>query len=255
MKIKFGHWLLALIIAISIIFIFTRINKKAGSEEQDVIVAGTAANFPPFEFKQDGELTGFDVDLMQALAQRLHKKLVWKDIDFTNLLLEAQMGQIHVIASALTPTPERAQQVLFLPTYLEHDPLIVITRKDAPAPKSLADLKGKEVIVNDGYTAEAFMQQQEGVTLKRIGSVAEAFLALNAGRGDAFVSARSATQAFFDRMGSANYNILPLEKDETYAIAVSKQHAALHAALKKVYAQLEKDGTLQALKEKWHLVW
>lgn len=251
---KYYKQLIAAIIVICSILIFVGIHKKPHADRCNILVVGTDANFAPFEFKKDGELAGFDIDLMEAIAHRIHKKVVWKDIGFTALLLEAQTGQIDVIAAAMSPTPERAQKVDFLPTYLEHDPLIVITLKNTPAPHTLDDLKGKNVIVNDGYTAEAFMQQQKGIPLMRIGSVAEAFLALNAGRGDAFVSAQSATQAYFDQAETEQYDILTLEQNETYALAVAKKQPALYERMKEAYEQLEKDGTIRALKQKWHLI-
>lgn len=229
--------------------------RQSRHHDENVIVVGTNANFAPFEFKKNGELVGFDIDLMEAIAQRIGKKIEWKDTEFTSLLLEAQTGQINAIASAMTPTPERSQRILFLPTYLEHDPLIVITLKRGLVPRALADLKDKDVIVNEGYTAESFMEKQGGFNLKRIGSVAEAFMNLDAGRGDAFVSARSATQAYFDRVGIERYNIMVLEHEETYALAVSKKYPELHATMKKAYDQLVADGTLQKLRKKWHLEW
>lgn len=256
MKITFGYLcgIVALCTGIIALYVVNGRAVSSASAQNDVIIVGTNANFPPFEYMLDGKLVGFDIDLMEALAERMHKKVEWRDIAFTSLLLEAQGGQIHGIASAMTPTAERAERLSFLPAYLEQDPLQVITR-GLFAPQSLADLVGKEVIVNDGYTAESFMAQQAGVTLKRVTSVAEAFLALDAGRGDAFVSARSATQSFFNCAGVERYNILTLEHHETYAIAVSKIYPEVYTAMNVAYRQLVDDGTLHALKEKWNLIW
>lgn len=257
MKITFGFLcgVGALCVGIIALYVVNGRAVSSVSEQSNVIIVGTNANFPPFEYMLDGKLVGFDIDLMEALAERMHKKIEWRDIAFTSLLLETQSGQIHAIASAMTPTVERAEQLSFLPAYLEQDPLQVITRRGLVAPQSLADLMGKEVIVNDGYTAESFMAQQTGVSLKRVTSIAEAFLALNAGRGDAFVSARSATQSFFNCAGVERYNVLALEQHETYAVAVSKIYPDLYRAMSVAYGQLVDDGTLSALKEKWHLMW
>lgn len=227
---------------------------KRSQSTANSLIVGVNANFQPFEFIENGKLTGFEIELVRAIGDYLHQDISFKDMAFDALLLEAQMGRIQLIAGALTPTPERAKQLLFTKPYLDKDPLIVITRKTDFVPQKLADLAGTTILVNDGYTAESFMAQQSGITLRRIESPAEAFFALqNDTSVDAFVSAQSAVQPFFDKYGVDKFNILQLPVADNYALAISKRYPELFEQIEKALEALHNDGTILTLKKKWHL--
>ena len=251
MNNKYVILLVALLASISSLLFW----KKSKTHEDDALIVGTNPNFPPFEFTRNGEIVGFEIDLMNEVAKKIGKKIMYKDLAFDALLLEINFGRIQAIAAAMTPTPERTKQVLFTKPYLEHDPLVVISLATHPI-TTLDDLKGKEVVVNDGYTAESYMAQNKNVVLKRLPTPAEAFLALKAGRAHAYVSARSAVQPFFDQYGTMLFNIFVIpDASDSYALAISPRHPELQADIQKALDSLEADGTLKELKKKWHLLW
>jgi arginine/lysine/histidine transporter system substrate-binding protein len=229
------------------------VKKKAPYLQDDELIVGTNPNFPPFEFKKNGDLVGFEIDLMHEIGKRLNKKIIFKDMAFDMLLIEAQCNRMHMIASGMTPTPERAQKVLFTKPYLMKDPLIIITRADQPQPKNVEDLQGKNVVVNDGYTAESYMKKQMGIHLKSLPNPAEAFLTLKTGRADAYVAARSTVQLFFDQNKDQTFNTTTLDVYDSYALAVCKTQTKLFKRIQTVLERLEDDGTLLKLKEKWNL--
>lgn len=233
------------------VFSFFVKNNKA-TDKKNILYVGTNANFPPFEFVKDGKISGFEIDLIHEIGKQLSKEIVLKDMAFDSLLVEAQSGRIDIIASAMTSTVERAKQVLFTKPYLANDPLVIITLANEK-PKNVEDLKGKEAIVNDGYTAESYMAKQDGVILKRLATPAEAFFALLSGRGYAYVSARSAVQPFFDKHGGSKFNILTLNVSDSYALAVPKLFPDRFNDVKNALDALESNGTLENLKKKWHL--
>lgn len=255
-KIYFLAGALGLLIVIPFFFKKSSVSQSQGP--LDELIVGTNPNFPPFEFIENGKLVGFDIDVMNEVGKRTGMKVTYKDLAFDALLLEIAFGRIHAIASGMTPTAERAEQVLFTKPYLEKDPLVVISLASNPPLKSLNDLKGgdKEVIVNDGYTAESYMDKQKGITLKRLATPAEAFLALTTGRGYAYVSSRSAVQPFFDQYGTQKFNIFVIdEAADSYALAVSKRHPEILEKIEHGLDALHADGTLEKLKKKWHLSW
>jgi len=239
-----------LLAAIALIYMYT---KKSLPADKNVLVVGTHPNFQPFEYKENGELKGFEIELVHALAKQLRKEVVFKDMAFDALLIEAQAGRIDMIASALTPTPERSTKVFFTKPYLVNDPLIIITLAGTTSLKSIEDIQGKEVIVNDGYTAESYMKKQQGVQLRSLPTVADAFFALLHGQAYAFVSARSAVQPFFDTYGIEKFDILVLPETDSYALAVPKAFPATFQEVNQAFTALEHNGVLQALKNKWHL--
>lgn len=222
--------------------------------DSTVLIVGTNAEFPPFEYIEHDKLIGFDIDLLQEIAQRMGKRLEIKDMPFSTLISQLQMGAIQLIAAGLTPTKERAEHVLFTHNYISGDPLVIVTLATKTPLKNVDALKNKDVIVNDGFTADLYLSAQSDIQLKRLPSVADAFLALTTGRGDAFVTAYNTVKPFFDQYGSENFITTPIEgTHESAALAISKKHPELAEQINKILAEMHDDGSLEALKRKWHL--
>lgn len=87
----------------------------------DTIIVGTNTAIAPFSFKEDDTIVGFDIDVMTEAAKRLDKNVIFKDMPLDTLIPEIQLGNIHVIAGGITPTPERAQRTLFTQPHLISD--------------------------------------------------------------------------------------------------------------------------------------
>ncbi len=225
--------------------------------EKDVhtITVGVSANFPPFtSFDiKNNQIVGFDIDLINEIGKRLDKKIVLQNMRFTALLPALQLGGIQAICSGLTATPERAKHVLFTTPYLEGNALIIVSRLSEPL-TTVADLHDKEVIVNEGYTADLYLSKIPGLHVRRLKSVAEAFLALDSGRAAAFVTAQNTVQSFFAKNGSADYHIAVIpDTDENASIAVSPKCPALLAEIQKALDTMMQDGSLETLKKKWKI--
>lgn len=251
---KKGFYILFSFLAVVVVaFWVSRLPKQEGGCVPQVITVGTSADFPPFSFKKDGELTGFDIEVIKEVAKRLGLTLEFKDMPFELLLPQVQLGTIHVIAAGMTATPERAERVLFTAPYLTSDPLIIIS----PASQeitSLEDLKEKRVIVNQGYTADNYMSKIPDLNIIRLPSVADAFMALKSGRGDVFVSAASALQPFFEHYGRDAFSIFEIDDvSENLALGISKSYPELAKKIDATLKDMEADGTLQNLKDTWHL--
>ncbi len=248
--------LIAAICCLSIAFFYSRFSCKKPDIVENHIIVGTNAQFPPYEFWKNSELVGFDVDLMNEIGFRLDKKIVFKDVAFDSLLLEIQAGSVEVIASAMNPTFERSKKVNFTQTYLESDPLVIITLAENPLEK-IDDLFGKNVTVNDGYTSEIYMKSKSdlyGIYLNRLPTPAEALLDLMHKKSFAFVSSFNSIKPFLDQYGIGNFSLLVLEQKETYALAVSRCHPSLFESLQKVLDEMKHDGSLEKLKIKWQLL-
>lgn len=219
--------------------------------QKDRIIVGISADFPPFTYMQEGEVVGLDIDLMREIGKRLHKEIVFTDMPFGTLLPSLQMGTIEVIAGGLTATPERAKHVLFTDPYLERDALLVVSLSSAPI-KSLDELKGKEIVVNAGYTADLYISALPEIAIVRLKSPAEAILALRSGRVAAFVSAYNAVKPFFDQYEADAFHgfIIP-DTTENASLAIAPQCPDLQVELQNVILGMKADGSLQTLLAKW----
>lgn len=228
-------------------------NQSALLEDEKVLVVGTESNFPPFSFKENNELTGFDIELIEEVAKRLDKKIEFKDMSFEALIPQVQVGSLHVIAAGMTPTKNREQVVHFTQPYIYGDPLYIVSLSDRPDVGSLEALKQhKKVVVNQGYTADIFMSCIEGPELIRLETPAEAFLALQNNRADAFVTARNTLAPFFKKHDKALYTMVPIdETEERTALIVSKKCPKLLDQIEEVLDTMKQDGSMQKLKQKW----
>ena len=217
----------------------------------NTLVVGTTPDFPPFTFVQNGKPAGFDIDLMYEIGQRMNKSIEIRTMNFNASLPSLQMGNIDVLASGLTATPERAQRVLFTNPYVEGNPLIIISLPKEPI-QTVSDLVNKEVVVNQGYTADFYLSAVQGVHLKRLQTVADAFLALKSGRVTAFVTAQNTVTPFFEHYSSDQFYIATIPAtDETASLAVTPKKPELLREIQMVLDSMKEDGTLEQLKQTW----
>lgn len=221
----------------------------------DMLVVGTSADFQPMSFKKDGKIVGFDIDLINEIGKRLNKPITMQDMPFEVLLPQMQLGTVHVIAAGMSATPERAQRVSFSKPYITDNPLVAVTRIQDGKLASFDALKTKKVVVNQGYLADMELSKIPGIELTRLPSVADALLSLDARRSDVFVTAASSIKPVIEAGGAGKYALFILEEtDENTALAISKEYPELAKQIDIILDEMSTDGTLNALKQKWHLV-
>jgi polar amino acid transport system substrate-binding protein len=253
-KISFSCIALSLImgaLTAGILFFVTK--PTSLQQKSNLIIAGTSADFPPFTYIKDGVMVGFDIDLINEIGHRLNKKIELKNLPFGTLFPSLQLGNIDVIASGLTETPERAKQVLFTTPYIENNPLVIVSLSSSPA-KTIQDLHDNEVVVNEGYTADLYMSNIKGPHIKRLKSPAESFLALKSGRGFAFVTAQNTIKPFFAQYDAQEFHVASIPNtEESASLAIAPGHTELLNQIQSTLNQMKEDGTLQELKNKWGL--
>lgn len=245
----------ALAIVCGAILMFTLRHDRMPEQCQldTTLIVGTNAEFPPFTFIEHNTIVGFDIDIMKEVAKRMDKTIEWKDMPFDALIPEIQLGNIHMIAAGMTPTAERAKRVLFTKPYTSANPLVIISLAQHKT-SGLADLVGKEVIVNEGFVADDYMRAISGVTLYRLPTVAEAFLALKSDRAYAYVLAKRSAQPFLEKYGTTHFHITQIPGTaETTALAISKKYADLLPQAQAALDAMEADGTLATIKQRWDI--
>jgi len=228
-------------------------HEKPATNTEHWLLVGTNSDYYPYSFIKDDQIQGFDIDLINEVAHRLKKEIVLQDMPFDALIPAVQLGQIQIIAAGMTATPKRAQRVLFTNAYLQQDPLIIISHSQKPL-KTVSDLAGKAVVVNEGYMADLYLSHKKDINLIRLATPIEAFLALQANRADAFVTARTSVKAFFDKHGHNEFFIAEIPgASDSYSFAVSPKYPTLLPQIQQALDEIQKDGTLTMLIKKWHL--
>lgn len=221
----------------------------AHAQGSDVLRVATDATFPPMEFVENGQRTGFDVELMNALARAMGRRVEWTDIDFKGLVPGLVARRFDAAISGIYITPERAKVVNFTDTYFAGG-LVALVKSDSPI-KKISDLDGKRVSVQVGTKSVAFLHDNHPkVTTVEVEKNQEMFDLVGIGRVDAAVTGKPAAyQLARTRPG---FRVLDQQlTTEAYGIAVRKDEPALQAALNTALAKLKADGTYAALVKKW----
>ena len=224
-------------------------------KDTNVLVVGTSPDYPPYEFidVKSGEIIGFDIDVVQEIANRLNKKLQIKDMSFSSLIFGLLTNDVDLVASGMTPTERRSRVVSFTSMYLYGLPLVILTIKSHFEPTSFDDLQGKTVAVNLGYIADMHMSKKSGINLIKLQSPAQCFMALQSGSVDAFVCAQSPIKTFLQSNSHPEqFAVLQIpDTGEDCAFAVNKKNTQLLDEINDALKTMRNDGTLEALKQKW----
>ena len=216
---------------------------------QETIRAVTDATFPPMEFVKDGKRTGFDIELVEALAGAMGKKVEWIDIDFKGLIPALQAGRADIAVSAIYITPERSKVVDFTDPYYAGG-LVVLTKKDGPV-KTLKDLDGRKVSVQVGTKSVNYLKEHyPAVQRVEVEKNQEMFNLVQIGRAEAAVTGKPAAKLF--AQSTPDLTVLNDQiTTEDYGIAVPKNKPELTRELNAALQKLKADGSYQAIVNKW----
>ncbi|PHQ38596.1 basic amino acid ABC transporter substrate-binding protein [Halorubrum persicum] len=123
-------------------------------DDSTTITPGTAPGFPPFEMQQDGELVGFDIDLLEAVVGETDYELgEWATFEFDSLIPAlTQNEEIDVIAAAMTITEDRQETIAFSDPYWESDQAILVREGGDFQPSAWEDFEGVPVGAQSGTT-------------------------------------------------------------------------------------------------------
>ena len=214
----------------------------------DIVNVGIDAGFPPFGYLENGNIAGFDYDIMREIARLSGMKIDFTYIPFAGLLPALQTKKIDVIIAAMTVTEERKQFVNFSEPYYASSQVILVHRDDNTI-KNFDNLDGKNVGVIMATTGDTIMTKNERVNIRKFYTGAEAVLYLEEKRIDAIVFDKEPCKNF------AKYNdeIKLIESDtieENYAIAVRKEDTSLLENINKGISIIMTNGTCERFIEK-----
>jgi polar amino acid transport system substrate-binding protein len=223
----------------------------AGAGKPKVRVA-TEAAYPPFETvdEKTKDLVGFDIDLMNAVAQKEGFEVEYKNTPFDSVLAGIATCQFDAAISAITITEERKQKMNFSDPYIDAGQIVTV-KVDNNTINGPQDLKGKKISVQLGTTGEIEAKKIEGVTVKPFDTVDLAFLELVNGQVDGTIVDNPTTLVYVNRFKDKIKTVGTPFTDEHYGIAVCKKNTDLLTKLNAGIAALKSDGTLQKLQDKW----
>ena len=161
-------------------------------QQKGKLVLGTASGYPPFEFvsvENNGDVIGIDVELAQAIADKLGVELEVHDMAFSELVMSLSAGDTDIVIAGMPETEERAEVVDFSEVYINDEQTIIVRAEDADKYTSLEDFEGKTVDVEMGASSETVARDEmTGANVNALSLIADCFLELSQGKCDAVVT-------------------------------------------------------------------
>lgn len=223
------------------------------------LTIGTSAEYEPFEYMEDGEYKGFDLELAQAIADDLGLELKIENVDFDTIVPGVASGTKYDMGiAAITATPEREKEVGFTDSYYMDDQAIVTMADNTEITgDNYADAlnaEGVKIAVQSGSTAEAFAKENfPNAELAPFKNATDCFAAVQSSQANALVTNRSVAAQLVATSFSNEQVIKQISTGEEYAIAVNKDNTALLDALNDSIAKLTEDGTVDELMTKYNI--
>jgi polar amino acid transport system substrate-binding protein len=210
----------------------------------------TDATFAPFEYTENGKRTGFDVELIEAIAKVLGRPVEWTDIDFKGLVPGLIANRYDVAASAIYITDDRKKVVDFTDSYYPGG-LVIMTKKGDTTIKGPDDLKGKKVSVQVGTKSVAYLKEKyPAMDLVEVEKNQEMFELVEVGRADAVVTGKPAAKVYAKARGTLQV-VEPQLTVEEYGFALRKDEQPLIKEFNEALKKLKADGTYDALVNKY----
>jgi ABC-type amino acid transport substrate-binding protein len=145
--------------------------------QKGVLVAGSSAEYPPFEYVADGKLVGYDVDMADEITRRMGVKVAWEKIDFKGIVAALTAKRVDVLITALTWTPERAERIAFSDPYFDAGIGAITPQSSAIA--KVEDLTGRRVGVQLGSSGERYVREAVGSKVGQLLTYDSITLAIN----------------------------------------------------------------------------
>lgn len=215
------------------------------------IKVGTSPDYPPFEFKKNGKIVGFDIDLINSIAQKLELKIEIQELDFASLIPALHSGQVDCVISGVTVTKDRLKNVDSSDIYYRTS--IAAISKTNKNIKHTADLANKIIGAQLGSTMQEFAKtvknQYENVTIVSMANNLHLLQELNLERIDVLLLEESQVQEIVASFPNLTAHIFP-KTGEGYAIIFAKS-SPLIDKFNTAISELKNDNILDELENKW----
>lgn len=238
-----------LAVASAAVIAFSTLLSGCGSNGADnKLTMATNAEFPPYEYMEDGKVVGIDAEIAQAIADKLGMELEINNINFDAIIPAVQSGKADMGVAGMTVTEDRLQSVDFTDTYTTTKQVIIVNEEN-PAVNGADDLKGKKIGVQLGTTGDIYASD-ESEAVERFNKGADAVMALTQRKVDCVVIDAQPAKAYVAK----NEGLKILEEDfvvEEYAIALKKGNTELKDKINAALKEMKEDGTLDNIIKKY----
>jgi len=238
-----------------------RADAMADANKRGTLMIGTEAAYVPYEFFKDGQIVGYDPDILAMVGPKMGVKTQFIDTAWSGIIPALYAGKFDCIVSAMTMTQPRAEKVLFSMPYADASNMILLRASETKI-QTADNLSGKIIGVQLGSAAAGIIKTFEAqlkakglpgyASVKEYEHYPEAYQDLINQRVDAVVNSKS-TMMVVMRDAPGKFKMIGGVSDITayFGMAFRKEDGALRDFVNTQLAEMKKDGTLTKLQMKW----
>lgn len=226
-----------IIVILLIMFTLTGCGKN-----KDQLVMVTEAGFAPYEYYENGEIVGVDIDIAKEIAKELGKELVVKDVAFDSIINEVKTGKADFGAAGISYSDERAKQVDFSINYATSKQIVIV--KENSKITSPSYISNKKIAVQLGSVADTYVTENyKNANIVRQKKYLAAIQDLKDDKVDCVVMDELPAKEIL----ASNSGLKILDSsltEDSYGMIVKKENNELLEAINKVLDRLMQDGTI-----------
>lgn len=220
----------------------------AGNE---VLKVATEGAYAPFSYTlPDGSLAGFDVDVANALCDKIQVTCDIGAQEWEGIIPALKIGKFDAIVAAMSVTPERSEQVDFTEPYFTNSLVFVAKEESTFNPANQQDIDNASIAAQRSTISSQWLQQTyPNARVNLYDTLDNAFLDLGAGRSTAMIADKATAGVWLGSEAGAGFALKGDEIDinDTFAIAVDKGNDTLKERINQALAEIRQDGTYDAL--------
>jgi len=226
---------------------------SAGCSKRDVLIVGTDATYPPFEFVDErGQITGISAAIGHRIGEVAGKPVEFRNMTFEGLIPALQTGQIDLIISSLTANEERRQSIDFSDPYVKTG-LSILAGKNSPV-RAPGDLRApsRKVAVRIGTTGEQWCRKElPDAQLTSLDTDAACVLEVVNGTVDAWVYDQVSVMNFHAAHPNATRALLQPLREEVWAVGLKKGRNDLKAQVNQALKTMREQGAFTKLADEF----
>jgi polar amino acid transport system substrate-binding protein len=220
-----------------------------GLIQEGILTVGTDTPFPPFEIGQPPDISGYDIEVMNAIAEELGIEAEYTDTAFDTIFRDVAAGQYDIAAAASTITPAREKTVAFSDPYYEAQQALLVTEDSDIA--SADDLSGTIVGAQDGTTGEVYANEETDASeVRGFPEGPDAVSALVTGQVDAVIIDQPVAVDALEKVGDVEI-VEEIATNELYGFPMAKENTALIDGVNGALQTLKDDGTIADLYDQY----
>lgn len=223
-----------------------------GDGLQDSYVVATDTSFVPFEFQEDGEYVGFDIDVINEIADRAGFEIELETTNFDGIIPGLQTGSFDIAIAGITITEDRAEVVDFTSPYYKSGLRIGVPVDDTDI-TGVEDLEGLTIATRLGSTSADYIENNiDGATANTYEQLDQAYLSVEGGGSDAVLYDAPNVEYYIQTTGGDSLKIVgELLEAQDYGIALSPGNEELLTAMNEALAEMIEDGTYAEIYQEW----